>query len=285
MLRRNFLALPSLLLAECIALGLPWRIAAAEPASAPGTRRAAMPNAGELINESGRLRYLAERMGKAYAQQALKILPEKAVEQIRQSQQRYVDALQFLGNGARSPDLKSGLAVVTAIYGRYIVALGKPANAASVAAAHRITDELVAAADKLTTVFQMQTNIQSAKIVNLSGRQRMLSQHMARLYFGALLSNTRADLDQVRQQFKSAMTTLEKEPLSTEAIKRELALAKNQWLFLEQALNGGSAPNVAARNVATTSERLLETMDNLTDMYSLALKAALGRSADFVQRA
>lgn len=286
MLRRNFLALPGLLLSiECIALGLPLRVAAAEPAPAPSARQAAMPNAGGLINESGRLRYLAERMGKAYAQQALKILPEKAVEQITQSQKRYQDALQFLGNGARTPDLKSGLVAVTEIYGRYIVALGKPANAVSVAAAHRITDELVAAADNLTTAFQLQANIQTAKIVNLCGRQRMLSQRMARLYFGALLSNTRADLDQVRQQFKSAMTTLETAPLSSDAIKRELAQAKNQWLFLEQALNGGSVPNTAARDVATTSERLLETMDNLTGMYSQALKAVLGLSAGVVQRA
>ena len=68
-------------------------------------------------------------------------------------------------------------------------------------------------------------------------------------------------------------------PLSSAEIKRELDLAKNQWLFFEQALMGTGDLNNAVKNVATTSERLLETMNNLTALYSKALKMQANVSA------
>ena len=56
-------------------------------------------------------------------------------------------------------------------------------------------------------------------------------------------------------------------------------MAKNQWLFFEQALVGAVDLNSALKNVATTSERLLETMNNLTGLYSKALKTQTNVSA------
>jgi hypothetical protein len=67
----------------------------------------------------------------------------------------------------------------------------------------------------------------------------MLSQRMARLYFAAALSGNKVDTGKVRAEFKSAIALLEAAPLSSTEIKGELYLAKNQWLFLEQALLGG----------------------------------------------
>jgi len=63
-------------------------------------------------------------------------------------------------------------------------------------------------------------------------------------------------------------------PENTDEIRLELGLANTQWMFFEQALNGReSNRDIAVRNVATTSERILEMMDSLTGRYERLVRS------------
>ena len=122
----------------------------------------------------------------------------------------------------------------------------------------------------------------AAKIINIAGRQRMLSQRMAKSFMlmeaGGDSVLIRPRLGAARSEFVLAIDALEAAPISTPAIKQDLALARTQWMFYQGALDGKDKPN-ARRDVATTSERILEVMDNLTGLYDAALKELLGSIA------
>ena len=76
-------------------------------------------------------------------------------------------------------------------------------------------------------------------------------------------------------QFQAALAQLTSAPVSTPAIRAALELGQGQWLFLDAALK--RQPDARAlEDVAHTSERLLEVMDELTGLYEAALRDVLG---------
>lgn len=107
--------------------------------------------------------------------------------------------------------------------------------------------------------------------INKAGRQRMLSQRMAKFYqalvWGVAPANGAAELEKARKEFIDGYRELESASINTRAIKEELELGKVQWEFFDTALKGRGEKPTLMQNVATTSERILEVMDNATGMY------------------
>ena len=147
---------------------------------------------------------------------------------------------------------------------------------------YSLSDRVLAVADQGTKLLEAQMMRTAGGdlgiLINVAGRQRMLSQRMAKLYqagaWGLGGAELQAELDKARSEFIAAMKTLGSSPRATQPIKDELAVAQSQWVFFENALNnpisnGKNVPNRVqfGTNIATTSERILEVMDRITGMY------------------
>jgi len=72
------------------------------------------------------------------------------------------------------------------------------------------------------------------------------------------------------------MAALIKTPISTSGIREDLELCSAQWFLFEGALDLPRNRADAMKNVASTSERLLELTNSLTDKYEKALKDVMG---------
>lgn len=113
--------------------------------------------------------------------------------------------------------------------------------------------------------------------INKAGRQRMLSQRIAKISmfraWGIATPQMAQDLDAAIQEFAAAQAFLVSAPQNTAAIGSELQLAGTQWLFFEEAVRQPAAGRAEQlRNIATTSERILQVMDNVTGLYAGIVK-------------
>jgi hypothetical protein len=230
----------------------------------------------DAINKSGRQRMLSQRLAKSYLQigQNIDLMQSKKI--FGNSMMLFERQLAELEAFAPTPDNKTVLNDLSKTWGNYknILTAGSP-NQRDAKSIMKINEDVLALAQTATVQLEKVSGTAAGRLVNLSGRQRMLSQRMAKFYqafnWGVASPDALMNLAKAREEFVAAMAELAASPKNTSAIKQEIDLAKVQWVFFDQALivKPNSAENKLrfADNVATTSERILESMDKITGMY------------------
>ncbi len=231
---------------------------------------------GAAINRSGRLRALSQRVAKLHVQSTLGVLPERAGDVMRQCRQLIEGSL---GELARQPLNADTQALMPRLQGhaeRLLVLTAGSGAAPRTDDVVRAADDMLRSADELTSAFEKQASQGGARVVNVAGRQRMLSQRAARAHFlqaagGTAAAGQAQQLEAARREFDEGHAYLARAPLSTPSIRQQLELARGQWLFFDQALRKPSQGD-ALQTVATTSERMYEVMDQLTGLYEQAVQ-------------
>jgi hypothetical protein len=268
--RRSFIGCGALAL-------LPYASTVFAAAPAPAAAPAQGIPLSRAINRSGKMRALSQRLSKAHVQIALGVLPDRARDIQSGSQQLLTSSLSELGGSSLSNDTRRLLQTLDKdVQGLIDVAGTARKDTLEVA---RTADVVLEGADKLTKAFEQQSQQGNARIVNVAGRQRMLSQRAARAYFlmaaGHDTQTVRTQLTNARNEFSLGLATLQSAAISTPAIRNELELARTQWLFYENSLSKAANADTL-QTVATTSERVFEVMDNLTSLYDAALRDLIG---------
>lgn len=230
----------------------------------------------DAINKSGRQRMLSQRLAKSYLQMGQSIDLTRSKKIFSASMAVFERQLAELEAYAPTTENKATLAELRKTWGAYkSILVSNAPNLQDAKAIMVVNEQVLTLAHASTVQLEKSSGSVAARLVNISGRQRMLSQRMAKFYqainWGVASSDALKNLAKARDEFLSAMTELASSPKNTSAINAEMALAQQQWLFFDQALKS-SADSMEtkvrfATNVATTSERILETMDRIAGMY------------------
>ncbi len=242
----------------------------------PGTAwPAKIANINEAINMAGRLRMLSQRIAKAYCQIGQNILPDRSRKILADSINLFADHIVALGEFAPTAEIRSTYDDLGAIWREYRTLASTPPILPSARKIATVNEDVLRLAHLGTTQLELHSGSNLGRLINISGRQRMLSQRLAKFYMLHHWGITSPDMDRemrvARGEFVSALEALSKAGENSKAINGELELAKMQWLFFEEALKaqkGGGKDDADAQNVATTSERILEVMDRITGMYA-----------------
>ena len=273
--------------------------------------------AADAVNRAGQIRMLSQRCVKALALRASiaadaglgvgrQARPDDGLAETLLRLQANIDHLASLPcNGALAQPMADTSAAWVALKhvadpgaarraaagkGRAMTAKSRGATAlnatvltaAALHDADGLAETLLLQADALTAALQAASGRRNLPIVNLCGRQRMLSQRLAKQ---ALLSGLlpephaaaqAAEASLTARDFESTMAALEQAPLASDAIRAALAQARGQWQRLLAGL--GRGPDAAAGRavLAHESDGLLATFEALTSLYEHSMQVLMG---------
>ncbi|HNJ83307.1 MAG: type IV pili methyl-accepting chemotaxis transducer N-terminal domain-containing protein [Piscinibacter sp.] len=226
----------------------------------------------EAVNRAGQLRMLSQRIVKLHALRQAGIASVSAHSLLNASVAQVTANLDHLARELSKLTFGDLLAAATNRWRALSALLDRDGDAAALGPIDAAAEELLVAAEALTAALAAASPLPTLGVINRAGRQRMLSQRLAKqALLGTLAegeAGRRAAMDAVAgiQEFEAALVELERSPLSTPDIRAGLADAVTIWRRLTAALR--DARDAAARTViATDSEALLQAFERLTELY------------------
>jgi hypothetical protein len=221
-----------------------------------------------LINKAGRQRMLAERMVKSYVQIVSELSPQAAAGVLADAIGVFDRQHGELKAATSDADARSALAESERTWGRFRVIVASPCSRERVHEVRTVGERLVQAAERTTAAFVRHATSAAARLVNLAGRQRMLSQRIAKDH---LLIAERFGNGSVRQEltfacvdFGRALADLRASPNNTAQLRTELSEVATGWRTLLELVRADSA---AHDTVLASAEDILQRMERVTALY------------------
>ncbi|WP_311224258.1 MULTISPECIES: type IV pili methyl-accepting chemotaxis transducer N-terminal domain-containing protein [unclassified Acidovorax] len=236
----------------------------------------AVADLNDAINQAGRQRMLSQRMAKAWLALTLGVEGVQARTVLDRSVALFERQLAALKAYAPTAEIRSTYTELEAAWATYRQALvGAAASPAAAPALLQADARVLALAHQGTVQYEAAQAQPVGHLVNIAGRQRMLSQRMAKFCLAAALrvdaAGAQAEITRSRTEFLQAMQTLRSAPQATPRILQELQLADGQWVFFNAALQriqAGTDGGRALPDVFVASENLLAVMDQVTGLYA-----------------
>ncbi|MEX6500984.1 type IV pili methyl-accepting chemotaxis transducer N-terminal domain-containing protein [Pseudomonas zhanjiangensis] len=228
-------------------------------------------DAAEAMNLSGMQRMLSQRIAKSYLMIGAEVRPDLAAEQLDQSIAKFESNYLALSDYAPTAQIRTALEDAGHTWQRYReLALTRPdkQTAPNLLA---LSDQLLMQSENLVQLLERHSGSQEARLVNRSGRQRMLSQRIAKLYLAMSwrlpVAGLQEAFDQAVKEFDLTLLELQQAGQNTTAIAKGLQQAEAQWRFSRAGFKLSSDSRYVPTVIATTSETLLWQMNDLTNQY------------------
>lgn len=256
-------------------LGLVFAFALAMP-SAPAQAQAPQATAARKIdlttavNLAGRQRMLSQRMVKAYLMLGQGISPVEARNQLQESVRQFESQLATLKTLQPTPMVRRAVDALEDAWLECRPLLVLAPNKADAIELYDASEALQKAAHSAVLAYEAIGSTPHNHLVSIAGRQRMLSQRMAKYYlyrsWGLYDAAADMELHLSRAHFTAVLNALEESPLASTQMKARVAQVRNDWQPYQEALFASTEAGEMRANavrVAELSERVLARAEEL----------------------
>ena len=228
----------------------------------------------EAINQAGRQRMLTQRIVKSYCQMGQDVRYTVAEQHLNGSIKLFEKQLATLKAFSKDKETLRGLDLVERLWLPVKnLASGKIDRNQS-EQLRTNAEKLLVAAHQVVLMLEEQSGTSQGHLVNISGRQRMLSQRLGNLYmlqsWGFESDQYRADYDKAKKEFQEALHELIAAKENTPEIAKNLKEVSQKWDVFKLSDRMGQGEYVPGL-VARMLDKILIQMNDITGMYA-ALK-------------
>jgi len=227
-------------------------------------------NLSQAVDVAGKQRMYTQRMLKDYAMIGLGNTfgnPQKDLEMIMHDFEDHLNALIAFNQDEKTAE---SLRKVRKMWVPIKKALQEPPSKAKAGKMQEDLEALLKQANEAVGLFAKQTGKESGEIINISGRQRMLSQRMASLYmlkvWGVNDSEFQEKMNKTMTLFKTSLERLKKAKMNTAKINALLARAERSFKFFE-IMNRSKSKFIPAL-IYKKSNEILKDMNTVTGLYA-----------------
>lgn len=227
---------------------------------------------GDAINQAGRQRMLSQRIVRAYSQILLNADPDIAKKQLKGALSLFQVQLDNLKAYSPSATISTDLDEVDALWQPFRQAAEADITDEGLNMLVDINEALLAAAHKVVLDLEARSTTPAGRLVNIAGRQRMLSQRMGKFYmlhaYGIRNETIHAGLIKAIAEFQQAHTELKEAPLNTRQIRDGLTQVEKAWKVLNSTFSSLESGIYSPLTVAIYTENVLQQMNSITGQYA-----------------